>query len=136
MVNIDKITDKVSSKINKENISRLGDKLNTKLNDNIDKINKFGDKLNNKISDNIDRLSSKQSGQTSQNFDNQAMCLNVDSNETLVANDEIPHEIKPTFSLAEVKKIFNTIFYIFIIKNILKNNFYINNTLMVYLQHY
>jgi hypothetical protein len=104
MVNIDKITDKVSSKINKENISRLGDKLNTKLNDNIDKINKFGDKLNNKISDNIDRLSSKQSGQTSQNFDNQAMCLNVDSNETLVANDEIPHEIKPTFSLAEPPK--------------------------------
>jgi len=81
-------------KINNKLSDNLGN-INNKINDNIENINKFGDKINNKLNDNIDNI--------------KRMCLNVESNDTLVATDEntvpeVTHEIKPTFSLTEPPK--------------------------------
>lgn len=94
MVNIEEIKNKVSEKINRENISKLGDILSSKLSDNIESISKLSSK----------HTSSQNKAQSSQNVDNKIMCLNVDSSETLVANDEVHHEVKPTFSLEEAPK--------------------------------
>jgi len=96
MVNIDinKIGNKLSRKFsgNLESISKLGDKIGDKINENLENINKLSDKISNKLN--------ASSSSNNNNPDN--MCFVVDSNDTLT-NDEIVHENKPTFTLAQVR---------------------------------
>jgi len=97
MVNIDinKIGNKLSRKFsgNLESISKLGDKIGDKINENLENINKLSDKISNKLN--------ASSSSNNNNPDN--MCFVVDSNDTLT-NDEIVHENKPTFTLAQPPK--------------------------------